>query len=119
MAEAIARHEASDIIIPSSAGLVPLGYIAGPTSRTLLGNGFQVDDLFSKPVTRDLWNDAEIVINMSGRRAPAAFPDFRDLGKVENWLVQDPYGADTAVYQRIFEDIRQRIQELADRLRAI
>ena len=119
MAEAIARRDAADIMVPCSAGLAPLGYIAEAAEHILLKNGYSADDLFSKPVTRHLWNDAAVVINMSGKSARAAFPDFEDYTKVEDWRVEDPYGADLALYQRIFEEIQQRVQKLADRLRTI
>jgi protein-tyrosine-phosphatase len=51
---------------------------------------------------------------MSGRPKRRVFPDF---GKVEDWEVEDPYGEDGEVYQRIFEVITRRVSVLAERLR--
>jgi protein-tyrosine-phosphatase len=114
MAEAIARRSAADVIEASSAGLAPLGLVVAMTRETLEQNGFSADGLFSKPVTPELWEAAELVINMSGRPRETAFPDWE---KVDDWDVEDPYGADPAVYQRIFEEIEERVGQLAERLR--
>jgi protein-tyrosine-phosphatase len=114
MAESIARHHASDVIEPCSAGLMPLGVVPELTRQTLAANGHSCAELRSKPVTRELWDAADLVINMSGiprRRA------FSDPSKVEDWDVQDPYGNDPALYQTIHEDIERRVGELAERLR--
>ncbi|HET7259070.1 MAG TPA: hypothetical protein VFI75_05075, partial [Candidatus Acidoferrum sp.] len=37
--------------------------------------------------------------------------------KVEDWRVEDPYGADADNYQRIFERIERLVAELAGKLR--
>ncbi len=114
MAESIARHDASDVIEPFSAGLSPLGFLPALTTETLAANCYPVDALDSTPITRDIWDAADIVINMSGVPKERAFPDHQ---KVEDWDVQDPYGADPALYQIIYEDIRRRVALLANRLR--
>jgi protein-tyrosine-phosphatase len=114
MAESIARHDAADVIEPLSAGLSPLGFLPALTTQTLVNNGNSAEALISTPITRDVWEAADVVINMSGVPKERAFPDHQ---KVEDWDVQDPYGGDPALYQTIYEDIRQRITLLAERLR--
>lgn len=114
MAESIARHDATDVIEPLSAGLTPLGFLPTLTTQTLIDNECPIDDLISTPITRDVWDAADIVINMSGIPKEQAFPDYQ---KVEDWDVQDPYGADPAVYQNTYDDIRRRIALLAYRVR--
>jgi len=114
MAEAIARRNAADIIQASSAGLTPLGRVEPMTKRTLANNGFPSEELASKPILFSALDAADIVINMSGWHKEIAFDD---VAKVEDWHVEDPYGADAELYQRIFEDIERRVSELADRLR--
>jgi arsenate reductase len=114
MAEAIAWRIANDVIGASSAGLIPLGFVAEMTRTTLIKNGYRVDGLESKPILMAALEAVDLVVNMSGRPREIAFenPD-----KVEDWFVEDPYGAGAEVYQRIFEDIERRVAELADRLR--
>jgi len=114
MAEAIALQEASDVLEPSSAGLYPLGEIPEATQQTLLRSGYSAAGLSSKPITAQAWNDADLVINLSGRIRDIAFDD---PAKVEDWDVSDPYGASPAFYQAILEELQERIRALADRLR--
>jgi protein-tyrosine-phosphatase len=114
MAESIARRDAPDVIEPFSAGLSPLGFLPALTTQTLIANEYPIDDLISTPINRDVWEAADVVINMSGVPKERAFPDHQ---KVEDWDVQDPYGGDPAVYQNTYDDIRRRVALLADRLR--
>ncbi|MFY9528932.1 MAG: hypothetical protein WBC04_06455 [Candidatus Acidiferrales bacterium] len=114
MAEALARQIASDVIVPASAGLSPLGRIAEATRRVLLERGMTVDEQFSKGV-----NDAglfrpDLIVNMSGIPGKSLFAN----AKVEDWEIDDPYGEDLATHRRICDDIEARVQELAVRLRS-
>ena len=114
MAEAIANKLADDVIEASSAGLTPLGRVETLTTETLARNGYPPNGLESKALQREALQSAELVVNMSGRPKEM---EFWDAAKVEDWHVEDPYGADAELYQRIFEDIEKRVADLADRLR--
>lgn len=114
MAESIARYDAADVIEPSSAGLSPLGYIANLTKETLVRNGYSVNDLSSDALTQEAVHDADIVINMTGKQREE---NFEEIEKVEDWIVQDPFGADPETYQRVFEGIKRRVNQLAQGLR--
>ena len=114
MAEAIARGDAGDVIEPASAGLYPLGEIPSHTREALNRNGYSAEGLASKPIVPEAWRRADIVINMSGRMRELEFEDYE---KVEDWHVGDPYGEDAAVYQKILEEIRGRVNGLAQQLR--
>ena len=116
MAEAIARHIASDVIEASSAGLSPLGYIAGPTVAVLMENGVSCEGQTSKSVRAANPGSADLLINMSGydvknRLEPKDLP-------VEDWDVGDPFGSDLEIYRNIRDEVERRVIELADRLRA-
>lgn len=113
MAEAIARKDSADVIEASSAGVAPLGFVAETTKTTLAANGYATDGLDSKQILREVWDAADIVINMSGRPPEHAF---RNFAKVEDWEIADPYGEDPEVYQRTFEDIRRHIAALTAKL---
>jgi len=114
MAEAIARHHASDVIAPSSAGLAPLGYIVGPTTDALIANGYSVEGLSSKRLSGDAIDHSDLVVNLSGYPIDC----LPESVKVEEWRVDDPYGTDAATYQRILEDIEGRVLTLAARFRS-
>ena len=116
MAEAIAQRDCSHIFDCSSAGLTPLGVVQKETIATLQSNGYPVEHLISNAISKDEWAAADLVINMSGYPKQRAFPR-SEWQKVEDWPVEDPYGSDPVVYQRIFEDIRIRIESLTARLR--
>ena len=114
MAEAIARYDAADVVEASSAGLYPLGYIAEVTKQTLMKNGYSANGLTSDPITREMMDVADLIINMTGKPSEHVF---REKGNVEDWLVEDPYGEDPETYQRVFEGIRRRANQLAMSLR--
>ena len=114
MAEAIARHHASDVLEPSSAGLAPLGYIVDPTTETLAANGYSTEGLASKRLSRQAIDETDVVVNLSGH----PIDSLPDRVKVEEWPVEDPYGADPATYQRILEEIEGRVLTLAARFRS-
>jgi arsenate reductase (thioredoxin) len=114
MAESIARRDARDVIEACSAGLTPLGFVPVLTMQTLAANSYSIEGLCSTPITRSVWDAADIVINMSGVPKQLAFVEY---GKVEDWDVQDPYGSDPVLYQTIYEDIQRKVVQLAERLR--
>ncbi len=114
IAESVARRDASDILDPSSAGLIPLGYIPPATLHVLESNGYSTETLYSKPISSDIWHAADLIINLSGQRSD---PIFDHSDKVEDWNVPDPFGGTLEVYQKTLENIVARVHNLADRLR--
>jgi arsenate reductase len=114
MAEGIAAHIASDVMEVSSAGLTALGRVQSLTRLTLANNGYPADGLQSKPLEAAHLDSADIVINMTGGPSQAVS---HDPAKVEDWDVEDPYGASAEIYQRVFEDIESRVVLLVGRVR--
>jgi protein-tyrosine-phosphatase len=114
MAEAIARYDAADVIEASSAGLSPMGSIAEQTKETLILNGYSADGLTSDLFTREAAEAADIIINMTGTQREETF---WEQAKVEDWMVEDPFGAAPETYQRVFEGIQRRVNQLALGLR--
>jgi protein-tyrosine-phosphatase len=112
--EAIAAHIGSDVMEVSSAGLAALGRVQSLTKLTVAKNGYPADELQSKALEADHLEAADIIVNMTGRTDSALFQDPR---KVEDWNVEDPYGASAETYQRVFEDIESRVVLLIGRLR--
>ena len=114
MAEAIARLDAPDVIEVFSAGLAPIGFVAGMTKLTLMRNGYGVEGLESKSISPEVWEQADIVINMSGHPREQVF---REYSKVEDWEIKDPFGGDPDIYQQVFEKIQLHVAELAQKCR--
>ncbi len=113
MAEAIARHDAPEIIAAESAGVSPLGFIDN-TAKIALGElGISVDGQFSKGLHNHALKKPDLIINMSGLPGASLF-----AGHVfEDWKVADPFGEAVETHRRICDDIRARVKELAERLR--
>jgi TonB family protein len=114
MAEAIARRDVPDAIEAFSAGLAPIGFVPWLTKLTLRRNRCWVKGLQPKNILPEVWEQADIVINMTGRRRELAF---RDHSKVEDWEIEDPFDGDLDTYQQVFEKIRLRIAELGEECR--
>jgi len=123
MAEVVARQLASDIIEPASAGLSPLGQIAPLTEQVLLDNGYSIEGLNSKPLTRQAIADSNILVNISGQPLEDALrvllldADAAPTFDLETWDIEDPYGAHPSIYQRILVELESRVLLLASRLR--
>ena len=115
MAEAIAKHYASDVMDPSSAGLVPFGEIPSTTLSVLDEIGISTEGQSSKPLRSEDLAAADIVINMTGRPGRSVFTEA--LSNIEDWDVGDPYGFNLPVYRAIRDEIETRVEDLARRLR--
>ena len=116
MAEALARHHASDVIRASSAGISPLGIIAEPTRKVLLERGVLMPGHASKGTTEANIQSAELIVNMTGIHGKALFRENLSA-PVLDWDVTDPYGDDMGVYRRVCDEIEALVIELAARLR--
>ena len=115
MAEAIARHRASDVIDASSAGLVPFGEVPKTTLAVLGELGISGDGLRSKPLREEEVSAADLVINMTGQSGAAIFAEHARA--LEDWDVSDPFGFNLSVYRSIRDEISTRVEDLARRLR--
>jgi len=116
MAEALARHHASDVIEPSSAGISPLGTIVDDTRKVLLERGVLMPGQRSKGTSECGIDTAEMIVNMTGIHGPALFRESLHA-RVEDWEVTDPYNDDISVYRRVCDEIEARVIDLAARLR--
>jgi arsenate reductase (thioredoxin) len=114
MAEAIARHTASDVIAAESAGIRPLGFIDPTALKVLTSRGISCDGQFSKGLHSHALAKPDLVVNMSGLPGKSLF----HAQIFEDWRVRDPFGDDIETHTRVFVDIESRVKNLADRLRA-
>lgn len=113
MAEAIARHYASDIIEAESAGVSPLGFIDNTTQRVLSERGISFEGQFSKGLRTHALKKPDLIVNMSGVPGASLF-----AGKTfEDWRVQDPFGEDIEIHRLVCDDVEARVKDLSARLR--
>lgn len=115
MAEALARHEGSDVIEPASAGVAALGVIAPATRAVLAERGVRTDGQYSKTLTQSDCEEADLIVNMAGRPADVVLRGYES--KSVDWEVADPYGQDLELYRRICDEIDDRVKRLAEHLR--
>ncbi|HLJ40340.1 MAG TPA: arsenate reductase ArsC [Candidatus Acidoferrales bacterium] len=114
LAEAIARHYASDVIEAESAGTSPFGSVAPPTLAVLQENGIRAEGHYSKGMDDvSEFFDPEIVVNMSGRTLDGMFPG----AALTEWQIDDPFGSEAQTYRRIYGQIEKRVSKLAAELR--
>ncbi|HEX5423958.1 MAG TPA: hypothetical protein VFW94_10440 [Candidatus Acidoferrales bacterium] len=115
MAEAIARHIASDVIAAESAGVQPLGFIDPTAKKVLESRGISIDGQFSKGLHSHKLSKPDLIVNMSGLPGKSLFHHEQLF---EDWRVSDPFGDDVETHARVCDDIHSRIHGLAERLRA-
>lgn len=114
LAEAIARHHASDVVDAESAGTSPFGSVAAPTLAVLQENGIRAEGHYSKGIDEVIeFFEPAIVVNMSGRTMNGIFPG----ASVVEWEIDDPFGSDPETYRRIYAQIEKRVSKLAAELR--
>jgi arsenate reductase len=114
MAEAIARRDAADVIVPESAGLQPIGFIDKTAKAVLAERGLSVKGQFSKGLLDESLSKPDLIINMSGASGASLFRGSR----FEDWRIQDPFGENVELHRSICDDIERRVKDLAQRLRA-
>jgi arsenate reductase len=119
MAEALARHLASDVMLPASAGVSPLGNIAEDTRAVLRERGVSVDGQYSKGFNDPSLFVAQLIVNMSGIPGKSLFPAAEaPATEVIDWDVEDPYGGGPEIHRQTCDDVEARVRELAEQLRA-
>ena len=114
MAEALARHHASDVIEPASAGISPFGSIMEGTLNALRLRGIPAEGQYSKGLGEAIRFQPDLIVNMSGMTGKTLFP----RADVVDWKVPDPYGENVETYLRICDDIESRVKKLAEQCRA-
>ncbi len=114
MAEAITRALGCGRVDARSAGLAPLGWVAGPTIDALRRRGFDPSGLYSKGLDDIATDDVELVVSLIGsplaERVPSA-PGGRRI----SWSISDPYGEDETVYLEVVRELEERIRVLLAR----
>jgi arsenate reductase (thioredoxin) len=114
MAEAIARHCASDVMTVESAGLRPLGFIDPTSMAVMQERGISMEGQYSKGLHSHRLATPILTINMSGVPGES----FIKHRAFEDWPIADPFGEDMDTHRRICDDIEARIKILAERLRS-
>lgn len=136
MAEAIANEIGKGGWQAFSAGAAPYGAINPLTIETLKAHGHETDELYSKPLSKFLDENFDVVITVCDNarqscpvwpaKKTADRPSRPTAGKphkthVEHWDIEDPSefsGSESerrAFFELIYADIKGRIEKLLER----
>ncbi|WP_328622945.1 MULTISPECIES: arsenate reductase/protein-tyrosine-phosphatase family protein [unclassified Streptomyces] len=112
MAAALLTHRAGSDVRVSSAGTEPATAVDPHVVQALTEVGADVSAAYSKPLTDEVVQAADIVITMGCGDACPIVPGRRYL----DWPVPDPEGAPIAVVREIRDEIHAHITELLAQL---
>lgn len=112
MAEGLANHYGSDVLIATSSGLSPVETVVPETVAIM--RDINVDVSQHVPMQYDPLSVSyyDIVVNMSGYKLPGPQPK-----ELIEWNIEDPYRRPEEVYLRVRSDLEQRVMQLILKLR--
>ena len=112
MAEGLANHYGSDVLLASSSGLSPMPGIAPETVAVMREIDIDISKHVPMPYEPHAVSYYDMVVNMSGFKLPGKPP--KDL--IE-WQIEDPFQRPPDVYLRVREDLERRVMQLILKLR--
>jgi len=108
----LTRH-AGDAVVVHSAGSDASSTIDENVRTAMTEIGIDLEDAFTKPLTSEVLDAADIVVTMGRSVGTFGIPD--SVRHVD-WRIGDPAGADLDEVRRVREDIERRVHALADEL---
>jgi arsenate reductase len=114
MAEGFARRY-PELIIPSSAGLLPASIVQPETIAVMAEKGVSIEDQRPKPIMDVDWRSADLVINMSGTGLLQMLPGYQGGNLI--WPVEDPMGRPLRKYRKVRDRIETLVNDLVETLR--
>jgi arsenate reductase (thioredoxin) len=115
MAEGFARQRYPDLIIASSAGVLPASIVQPETMQVMAEIGISIEEQKPKPIRDVDWKTADLVVNMSGTGILQLLPGYEGGNLV--WPVPDPIGGSLRKYRRVRDQIEALVDNLALTLR--
>jgi protein-tyrosine-phosphatase len=113
IAAALLAQRVGDAVIVHSAGSDVSAEIDAGVRAAMDEIGIDLEEAFTKPLTPEVLAAADIVVTMGRSVGAVTIPKtVRHL----DWRVGDPAGAEVEEVRRVREDIKHRIDVLADEL---
>jgi arsenate reductase len=116
MAEAFARHLASDVIEPVSGGTEPAERVDPGAVEAMREIGIDMSEAHPKQLSRETLESLDLVVHM-GCGAPGMCLVVPGVPS-EDWGIEDPVGKSPEKYREVVRVIEKKIQDLAARLRS-
>jgi protein-tyrosine-phosphatase len=115
MAEGFARLRYPDLMIASSAGVMPAPIVQPETMQVMAEVGILIEGQKPKPIRDVEWKTADLVVNMSGTGILQMIPGYEGGNLI--WPVPDPMGRSLRKYRRTRDQIEDLVDSLARSLR--
>jgi arsenate reductase len=121
MAEALARGDHGDVLVPMSAGSRPSGFVHPLAIRAIEELGISMDGAYSKDAQAFRAHPFDVVVTVCDSAAQDC-PTWLGAKRIEHWPIEDPsYGWDDPAtrYGRFVttrDELRRRIAELVKTL---
>ena len=112
MAEGLANHYGSDVLIATSSGLSPVEAIVPETVEIMRDINIDVSRHVPSWYQPQEASQYDVVVNISGMRLPGKQPR-----KLLEWPVEDPYRKPKDVYEKVRGDLENRVMQLILQLR--
>jgi len=116
MAEAFARHLASDLIEPVSGGTEPAERVDPGAVEAMREIGIDMSEAHPKQLSRETLESLDLVVHM-GCGAPGMCLTVPGIPS-EDWGIEDPVGKSVEKYREVRDIIEMKVRELAARLRS-
>jgi len=116
MAEAFARHLASDVIDPVSGGTEPAERVDPGAVAAMKEIGIDISRARPKQLSKETLQSLDLVIHM-GCGAPGMCLTVPGIPS-EDWGIEDPVGKSPEKYREVMGIIEKKIRDLAARLRS-
>jgi arsenate reductase (thioredoxin) len=113
MAEGLANHYGGDVLIATSSGLSPVQAIVPETVQIMRDINIDVSRHVPSWYQPQTSGQYDIVVNISGMRLPPGKPPKEIL----EWPVEDPYRKSKDVYEKVRDDLENRVMQLILQLR--
>jgi len=115
IAAALLAQRAGDAVIVHTAGSNASGEVDANVRVAMTEVGVDLEETFTKPLTREVLAAADVVVTMGRSVGEVAIP--ASVRHVD-WRVGDPAGAGLDEVRRVREDIERRIPALAEEFAA-
>jgi arsenate reductase (thioredoxin) len=112
MAAALLERHAAGKVMVRSAGSTPADEINPAVVRAMAEIGIDLSEAVPKPLTTQAVEGSDVVVTMGCGDACPIFPGKR----YEDWVLDDPAGANLEEVRRIRDDIAARVRRLLDEL---
>ena len=112
MAEGLANHYGSDVLVATRSGLSPVQAIIPETVGIMRDLNIDVSGHVPSWYRPVMASHYDLVVNISGMRLPGQPPK-----ELLEWPVEDPFRKSKDVYTQVRADLENRVMQLILRLR--